>query len=173
MARQEQSPEGTGPVAHASAALDAARRDIDGLGKKARRQFERLERRIATVIKLEAKRRDQLDDARTELASLIERVAEIVRPASSTGATEAATEAASQPAAEPAPKRASKTAAAKPTAPKPGARKPAKAAAAKATAAKPTTPQSAAGIPVKSATAPAGRRRSLRPAAKPTSSSDS
>jgi hypothetical protein len=178
MAKRNAPSTGDGLGAEASAVLEAARRDFDGVGKKARRQFERLERRIGTVVKTEAKRRGQLDEARAELASLIERIAEIVRPAPEASPAGDGTAAAKPAAAKPAAAKpaAAKPAAAKPSAAKPAAAKPtaAKPAAAKPTAAKPAAAKPTAAKPAAAKpTAVAGRRRPLRRAAKPTGSPDS
>ena len=163
MAKRETRTDDRDPTAAVAAVLDAARREAGGIKKSARRKLARLESRIAAALKTEAKRRRQFDEARTELAELVGRVAGLAKPAADAPAADApATDAAApkpsapKPARKPtAPKSAApKSAAAKPAAAKPAARK----SAAPKSAAKPAA--AAKATPARASSAP--RRRSLR-----------
>ena len=155
MAKRETRTDDRDPTAAVAAVLDAARREAGGIKKSARRKLARLERRIAAALKAEAKRRRQFDEARTELADLVGRVAGLVKPATDGPAADApATDAAAPRAA--AAKPARKSAAPKSAAPKPAAA--VKPAAPKPASAKPAAAAKAA--PARASAAP--RRRSLR-----------
>jgi hypothetical protein len=160
MAKRETRTDDRDPTAAVAAVLDAARREAGGIKKSARRKLARLERRIAAALKAEAKRRRQFDEARTELADLVGRVAGLVKPATDGPAADApATDAAAPRAA--AAKPARKSAAPKSAAPKSAA--PKSAAAVKPAAPKPASAKPAAAAkaaPARASAAP--RRRSLR-----------
>jgi ABC-type transporter Mla subunit MlaD len=139
-AERHGSPDtGTEPGVEAEAVLAAARAEVGGLGKRARRRLERLERKLGTALRVEAKRRRKLGEALGEVAGLVARVRDVVRPSEPGGDAAAASD------TEPTPN---------PAAPKPAAPKSAepKAATPRATAPKPAT------------TKPATRRRTARPA---------
>lgn len=173
MAKRETRTDDRDPTAAVAAVLGAARREAGGIGKSARRKLARLERRIAAALKAEAKRRRQFDEARTELADLVGRVAGLVKPATDGPAADAAAPktAGATSARKPAAPRsaAAKPAAAKPAAAKPAAatsgpksadRKPAAAEPASAAKTLPTRSSTAKTPPTRSSAAP--RRRSLR-----------
>jgi len=158
MAKRETRTDDRDPTAAVAAVLDAARREAGGIGKSARRKLARLERRIAATLKTEAKRRRQFDEARTELADLVSRVAGLVKP---TGDAPAAESPAPKSAA---PKSAApKPAAPKPAAPKPVAAKPAAKPAPKPAAAKPAPkPAASTAKPTAARASATPHRRSLR-----------
>jgi hypothetical protein len=69
-----------GPGIEVEAVLAAARAEIGGLGKGARRRLARVERKLGAALRMEAKRRRKLGEALGEVAGLVARVQEIVRP---------------------------------------------------------------------------------------------
>jgi hypothetical protein len=150
MAKGEARADDRDPTAAVAAVLDAARGEAVRLGKAGRRRLDRLERRITSALRTESKRRRQFDEARTDLADLVSRVADLVGPTDQRASAEPAA-----PAADPTPepkaaKVSPKTSAARAAAPK--------SAAPKAPARKSAAPKSAA--PAAPSAAP--RRRSLR-----------
>jgi hypothetical protein len=69
-----------GPEFEVEAVLAAARAEIGGLGKGARRRLARVERKLGMALRVEAKRRRKLGEALGEVAGLVARVREIVQP---------------------------------------------------------------------------------------------
>ena len=149
MAKRETRTDDRDPTAAVAAVLDAARREAGGIGKSARRKLARLERRISAALNAEAKRRRQFDQARTELADLVGRVAGLVKPTADAPAAESPAPKSAAPKSVATKAAAVKSAATKP-ATKPAATKPAPKPA--ASTAKPTAARASA----------TPRRRSLR-----------